>query len=100
MLMLSAMLVLQLRQRQRRPYHGALSRGAAHFEVAAQKFHPLAHPVEPEMTVRLQCTGVEAGAVVGHFDSHLACGAGHRNALIAPAAVAKTIGERFLQYPE
>ena len=52
------------------------------------------------MAVHLQGLGVETRPVVGHFDAYLAGGAGHRYPLIATGAVAKTVGQRFLQHSE
>ena len=52
------------------------------------------------MAVRLQRIGIETRAVVGHFDDDRAGEAGYRHPLIAGAAVAKAIGQRFLQHAE
>src|ERR1039458_7873951 len=100
MLMLSAIDALQLPQGQRHTHDSAATDGTADFEIATQEFHPLAHSIESEMTVRLQRVGIETFAVIGHFDAYMAGRTRHRHALTAATAVAKTVGQRFLQHPK
>ena len=98
--MLSAIDFFRLKQRQRRADHCSLVRRTLHVETPAKKLHAFPHPVEPEMSAHLQSLKIESSAIVGNFDNELSVGPGHRYALIAATAVAKTIGQRFLQQPE